>query len=55
MKKLQSTKGNLKYGELGDYLKTEVYKKSVVNGREQTPQVIVNFALQENWQDWSFK
>ena len=38
LKKLKETKGNVKYGELGDYIKKEVARKSiVVNGKSQTP------------------
>ena len=37
-KKLQETKGNVTFGELANYVTTEVKKQSIViNGKMQTP------------------
>lgn len=55
MKKLQETQGNITFGELGDYIKTEVNKKSVISGKEQQPQVNVSLQLQNNWRNMTLK
>lgn len=55
MKKLQESKGKVTYGELSEYIKKEVNRKSVINGDEQTPQVNVSINLQDSWKDWTFE
>jgi hypothetical protein len=55
-KKLQDTKGDITYKELGDYLKDKVSLESVVvNSKEQNPQTIVNPELQDTWESWKLK
>lgn len=55
MKKLQETKGKVSFGELYDYLKTSVTRKSVVSkGKRQTPSVIVPGALTNQWKSLTF-
>ena len=55
MKKLQETSGNITYGELSEYIKKEVNRKSVIYGNSQTPQVNVSHNLQDSWKGWTFK
>jgi len=55
MKKIQETKGDVTYGELSDYIKKEVGRRSVINGEAQTPSVNVSMKISESWQDWTFK
>ncbi len=55
MKKIQSTNGEVTFGELNEYLKKEVYRKSVINGEEQSPQVNTSSDLQDSWKNWKLK
>ena len=55
LKKLQETKGELTLGQLNDYLKENVLKKSVVLQREQNPTVKTNLAIGEGWKNWNIK
>lgn len=55
MKKLQETKGNVTYGELYDYIKKEVMRKSIVaKGKKQTPSVTCSNKIIKNWKDLKF-
>ncbi|MGN0232346.1 MAG: caspase family protein [Muribaculaceae bacterium] len=55
MKKLQDTKGDVSYGELYDYVKKEVMRKSIVaKGKKQTPSVTFSNALANNWKNIKF-
>ena len=55
MKKLQETKGNVTYGELYDYIKEEVMRKSIVaKGKKQTPSVTCSNKIIKNWKDLKF-
>ena len=50
LKKLQESKGNITFGELGDYITSNVRQQSViVNRKSQTPTVIPSNELSENW------
>lgn len=50
LKKLQETSGNVTFGELGDYIQTNVRQKSnVVNRKSQTPTVIPALSFSDNW------
>ena len=43
LKKLQETSGNVKIGELSDYITSQVKRTSLVeNGKSQIPTTIVN-------------
>lgn len=54
MKKLQETKGNVTYGELYDYVKKEVLRKSIVaKGKKQTPSVTYSSKI-TNWKNIKF-
>ena len=56
LKKLQETKGNVTLGELSNYVKDNVQKKSiVVNGKPQTPTVNVPSTLGDKWKSWKLK
>ena len=55
MKKLQQTKGNVTYGELYDYVKKEVMRKSVVSkGKKQTPSVSFSNQISDSWKQLKF-
>ncbi len=55
LKKLRDTKGDVTFGELADYVTSEVMKQSVVtNGKMQTPQTIPSDKA-EDWKKWNFK
>lgn len=55
MKKLQETKGDVTYGDLYDYVKREVMRKSVVSkGKKQTPSVTFSSQMQSNWKNIKF-
>ena len=50
LKKLQETKGNTTFGELFDYVRTQVAQKSiVVNEKSQTPSVNASGELTSTW------
>ncbi len=51
LKKMHETKGDVTLGELSRYVQEEVGKKAiVVNGKEQTPMVIVSDGILDKWQ-----
>lgn len=55
LKKLQETKGNTAFGELADYVTSEVKKRSIiVNGKMQTP-TISSSSNATDWRNWEFK
>ena len=52
LKKLQETEGNVTFGELGDYLKSEVKRQSFLkNNKVQTPMISVALPLQNRWKN----
>lgn len=56
LKKLQETKGSISYGELIDYLNTEVPRQSLrVNEKEQNPDVEAGFRIKNEWEEWRLK
>lgn len=56
LKKLQETKGNITFGELGEYIKQQVSRKSIVtNGKSQTPSVSASTSIEQNWKTLKFK
>lgn len=56
LKKLQETKGNITLGELGEYIKQQVSRKSIVtNGKSQTPSVSASTSVEQNWKTLKFK
>jgi hypothetical protein len=55
LKKLQETKGDVTFGELSNYITTNVQQQSiVVNSKSQTPTVIPSASL-TNWQSLKLK
>lgn len=55
LKKIQDTKGNVTFGELADYLTSEVKKQSIiVNGKLQTPTVSPSSSA-TGWKDWKLR
>ena len=55
LKKLQETGGDVTYEELGDYIRQNVSRQSIVlNGKSQTPTVIPS-ADATDWQNWKLK
>ncbi len=56
LKNLQTTSGNVTLKELGEYIRTNVSRKSVVeNSKQQTPCVISSSSLGNSWQNWTLK
>ena len=56
LKKLQETKGDVTYEELGDYIRQNVARQSIVlNGKSQTPCVTPSASLGTSWQSWTLK
>lgn len=50
LKKLQETKGDVTLSELGDYIKTNVKRRStVVNKKSQTPSVVPSSNMSDYW------
>ncbi|MBR6589358.1 MAG: caspase family protein [Bacteroidaceae bacterium] len=50
LKKLKETKGNVTYGELGDYIQKEVSRRAiVVNSKPQTPTASPSSNLSDTW------
>lgn len=56
LRKLQATKGNVNLGELSDYVKSEVGKKSIViNSKTQTPIVSTSQEMDDKWRRINLK
>lgn len=56
LKKIQETKGEVSLKSLGDYLQEKVGQKSiVVNGKSQTPTVLVSDQIINEWSSWKLK
>jgi len=56
LEKLQSTKGEVTYGELAGYLKDKVGLESLqINGKPQDPEVNVSSSVINKWENWGFK
>jgi len=54
LKKLQETKGNISYGKLADYVKSNVSLESLrVNNKEQDPTVKISIDVQDKWENWT--
>ncbi|MGM9679549.1 MAG: caspase family protein, partial [Bacteroidaceae bacterium] len=52
MKKLQDTKGDVTFGQLYDYVKKEVKRKSIVAmGKKQTPSVTCSSKIEGKWKN----
>ena len=56
LKKLQETKGDVTFGELGDYIAAQVgWESIVVKGKSQTPMVTPSNTIESNWKNWKLK
>ena len=56
LKKLQESKGNISYQDLGAYIRQEVPLKSVlVNGKDQNPEVLFSPSIENQWGSWTIK
>ena len=56
LKKLKETKGSASYGELSEYIKSEVTKTSLIeNNLKQTPHTNISTAIGAEWKNWSLK
>ena len=55
LKKLKETQGNVSYGILGDYIRDNVKKQTVVSGKLQTPTVTPSASIQDDWRMWKLK
>ena len=55
LKKLQETEGNVTLQELGEYIIDNVRKKSVINGKLQTPCVTPSATLDASWREWKLR
>lgn len=54
LKKLQESKGNITYGKLADYVKSQVSIESLrVNNKEQDPTVQVSIGVMDGWENWT--
>ena len=53
LKKLQETKGDVTLGKLGDYIKTQVERQSIVtNGKLQSPSILPASSIGNGWKEW---
>lgn len=57
LKKLQTTKGEVSFKELGEYVQKEVSKQSPLlnNGKKQTPSITPSSSIGDEWQNWKLK
>jgi uncharacterized caspase-like protein len=56
LKKLQESQGDVTFGELADYVTSEVKKQSIIiNGKMQTPVVSASAALSDSWKTMKLK
>jgi len=55
LSKLKESKGKVRYGDLGEFIKNKVSVESLrINGREQDPEVRVSPQANSVWSDWRF-
>ena len=56
LKKLQETQGDVTYGDLADYIRTNVRKEAfLTNEKLQTPVVATSIQAESLWKTMSFK
>ena len=56
LKKLKDSKGNVDYGTLGEYIRQQVSRKSVVvNSKPQTPTVSYAPQMSKTWKSMTLK
>lgn len=56
LKLLKETQGNVTYGDMSEYLRTNVGTRSViVNQKEQNPQTNISPSVEKNWKEWKVR
>ena len=55
LKKLQESKGDVKYAELFNFVKTNVAIESTRSIKPQDPEWIVSPDIQDKWENWKFR
>ena len=55
LKKLQETKGNVTYGELFDYVTTNVQLETTIKIKPQNPQINISESVINSWKNWRMK
>jgi hypothetical protein len=56
LKKLQESKGNCSYKDLGEAIKKQVqYNAILVNSKDQNPEILYNPAIEGVWEKWMMK
>lgn len=55
LKKLQETKGDVSYLDLGTYIKDQVVSKTTLITKPQTPQVLFSKEVENEWGGWKMK
>jgi hypothetical protein len=55
LKKLQDTKGDVTFKDLSDYLKLNVNKESILNGKPQTPDILFSTDIKDAWENLKLK
>ena len=56
LKLLKERSGEITYGELADYLHTNVATRSIiVNHKEQNPQTNISPTIEKIWKEWKFR
>lgn len=54
LKKLQETNANVSYGDLQQYIQTNVQQTSSVIWKKQTPTIKASNSVSEDWRTWKF-
>ena len=56
LKKLKETNGNASCGEISDYLRKQVSRKSLIEKNiQQTPHTNISSTIDSNWKNWKLK
>jgi hypothetical protein len=55
LKKLQETKGNISYGDLSDYVTTNVQLETTIKIKPQDPQINASELATNTWRNWRFR
>lgn len=55
LKKLQESKGDLKYLDLNSYLKREVSLESTRTIKPQDPDLLISEEIKDKWENWKLK
>lgn len=56
LSKIKETEGDITYGELADFIRSNVVRRSILhNQRDQTPQINVSPTVDKNWEQWKLR